>query len=41
MTLAQEKTEFVEVGSACGGGVSFVDSKVFIALCRPVMRVLF
>ena len=22
--------------SACGGGVLFVDSKVFIALCRPV-----
>ena len=31
----------MEVCSACGGGVLFVDSKVFIALCRPVMNVLF
>ena len=25
----------MELCSACGGGVLFVDSKVFIALCRP------
>ena len=25
----------MEVCSACGGGVLFLDSKVFIALCRP------
>ena len=30
----------MEVCSACGGGVLFVDSKVFIALCKPVMSVL-
>ena len=29
----------MEVCSACGGGVLFVDSKVFI-LCRPVMRII-
>ena len=30
----------MEVCSACGCGVLFVDSKVFIALCRLVMSVL-
>ena len=30
----------MEVRSACGGGVLFVVSKVFIALCWPVMSVL-
>ena len=30
----------MEVCSACGGGVLFVDSKVFMALCRPVMSIL-
>ena len=30
----------MDVCSACGGGVLFVDSKVVIALCRPVMSVL-
>ena len=30
----------MDVCSACGGGVLFVDSKVAIALCRPVMRVI-
>ena len=30
----------MEVCSAYGGGV-LLDSKVFIALCRPVMRLLF
>ena len=30
----------MEVFSACGCGILFVDSKVFIALCRPVMSVL-
>ena len=29
----------MEVCSACGGGVLFVDSKFFIALCRPVTSV--
>ena len=29
----------MEVCSACGSGVLFVDSKVFIALCRPVMSI--
>ena len=31
--VAQEK---LEVFSTFGGGVLFVDSKVFIALCRPM-----
>ena len=35
--MAQKK---MEACSACGGGVLFVYSKVFIALCRPVMSIL-
>ena len=38
--LAQDKMELYGGCSACGGGVLFVDSKAFIALCRPVMSIL-
>ena len=30
----------MDVCSACGGDVLFMDSNVFIALCRPVMSIL-
>ena len=30
----------MEVCCACGGGVSFVNYKVFIALCRLLMSIL-
>ena len=30
----------MEVCSACGGGALFVDFKIFIALCRPVMSII-
>ena len=29
----------MDVCSACSGGILFVDSKVFIGLCGPVMSV--